>query len=492
MGETSQSFRQNDTSYPADPILRLRSNLQPWLKAIVFTHYWKIILSIGVFVLMLETVEHLPAIINKKPFYYGEVFLIMLLLAITGLLLRRLAHNVRERTEAIKILRVKKDISQQLASAYNMKDVSDQLVQEVSALIPLMGVELYLYGTPNNRLCQTACANIAHPVDRAAELPPGNDPCQACFLQNKASRYAVTDCTQLHCPIFARDTLNGGSRDYCLQLSHGKWLLGVLHLSQPDGGGLPEGQVKLLESIASDISIALEIAVRRIQRDELALAQKVNSVQLEIARDLHDTIGQNISYLRMKLEHLAESKMSSAVSTDISAEIAHMSAVANESYDLVRGTLAMLQPNRTAHLHELFQGHAQQVMDRTNLEIIIKCSGEPRPITTKQMRQLFYVFREALNNVEKHANAQQVRVDTNWLKHEMTLIISDDGCGFDPVRALPGNHYGLKFMRDRIEQLNGNFNIWSSPGKGACLTVCFPYEEEIPFLPAYEPVHKPE
>ena len=407
MGEQTHTFRQKET-WVFDKIL-------PWVKTVLWTrvkafillHYWKVILSLGVFVVLLETIEHLPSIINKKPFYYGEVLLIGLLLLITGYLLRRLARTVAERTEALNTLRVKNDISQQMAAGYGIKEVSEQLVREISTLAPGAGVELYLYRDTQNQLYQTAYTNIERPIDRAASLAPGNDPCRTCFLQKSTGRYTVSHCDKLHCPMFA-----GGTQDYCLQLSLGSWLLGMLRLSLPAGETLSGEQVQLLENVATDISSALGIAVRKIERDQLSLAQKINTVQLEIARDLHDTIGQNISYLRMKLEYLAETRPCS----DLSPEIMHMSSVANESYDLVRGTLAMLQPNRSAHLHELFAGHAQQIMDRTDLQISIDCRGEPRLISTRQMRQLFYIFREAVNNVEKHAHASRVSVETNWLK----------------------------------------------------------------------------
>jgi signal transduction histidine kinase len=455
----------------------------PGIKAFFFVHYWKIIIFIGVLILLLETIEHLPSVTNKKPFYYGEVFLIGLLLLITGFLIKELVRTLAERTEALNTLRLKKDISQQLAAGYDMKSVSEQLVQDVAEILPGAGIELYLYGDPKNRLCRTAFANIEPSKDPVNLLAYDSDPCRACFLKNHSPRFSVSSCSGVNCPVFS-----GEAQDFCLQLSHGSWFLGILHLVMPAGERLPDAQIKLLENVANDISSALGIAVRKIERDELSLAQKVNSVQLEIARDLHDTIGQNISYLRMKLERMAETRLD----RDIAPEIQHMSSVANESYDLVRGTLAMLQPNRSSHLHELFIGHAQQIMERTSLEIGIDCYGDPKEITTRQMRQLFYVFREALNNIEKHAHASRVRVETNWLPHEMTLTVMDNGQGFDPDQALAAGHYGLKFMRDRIEQLNGCLNIWSKPGEGARLTVSFPYQDEISFTPVSETLHPHE
>ncbi len=71
----------------------------------------------------------------------------------------------------------------------------------------------------------------------------------------------------------------------------------------------------------------------------------------------------------------------------------------------------------------------------------------------------------------------------------MSLVITDNGQGFDPNQALTGGHYGLKFMRDRIEQINGQCIIWSRPGAGTRITIRFPYETESFSLPVRESIH---
>ena len=74
----------------------------------------------------------------------------------------------------------------------------------------------------------------------------------------------------------------------------------------------------------------------------------------------------------------------------------------------------------------------------------------------------------------------------------MSLIITDNGQGFDLTQAAAESHYGLKFMRERIEQLNGHFTIWSKPGAGTRLTVCFPYAEEISIQPVSDQMQRYE
>jgi len=224
--------------------------------------------------------------------------------------------------------------------------------------------------------------------------------------------------------------------------------------------------------------IEKEIEVRN--QKEKALNQRIHNMQINIARDLHDTIGQNISYLRMKLEHISE-KCPPGVS-DLQQEIAGMALVASESYDLVRGTLAVLQTQTSEDLFYLFKRYAMQVADRAEFEISFTNQGTAQPLSTLQLRQLFYIFREILSNIEKHAQANHVQVELNWTESTLILSVNDDGKGFDPSVVHPtGPHYGLKFMRERVEMLKGMVSINTEIDKGSQILVHVPYAlEEIP------------
>lgn len=210
-------------------------------------------------------------------------------------------------------------------------------------------------------------------------------------------------------------------------------------------------------------------------QNETLLTQALHTMQIDIARDLHDTIGQNIGFLRMKLEHLFERGLQTQ--SDLKQEIRNMSKVADESYDLIRGTLAVLQSGGLADPFALFNQYALQVEERSPFEINVSSQGEPRPLAPNQVRQLFFVFREALSNVEKHANASMVSVGLIWDEDHLALSIADDGQGFRLDDTQVRRHYGLKFMRERIESLNGIFSVQSQQGNGACISITLPYEE---------------
>jgi len=212
----------------------------------------------------------------------------------------------------------------------------------------------------------------------------------------------------------------------------------------------------------------------RNQKEKL-LTQTIHTMQLDIARDLHDTLGQNLSFLRMKLEHLAGKTIRKQA--ELQFELQSMSRAANESYDLMRGTLAILQSVNSTDLYRLFIRYAEQIEERAGFKIRFSSRGEPRPLAAPRLRQIFYIFREILSNIEKHANASQVTLEMRWDTHQLHLLVHDNGQGFDMHQIQFGGHYGLKFLRERAELLNGSFEINSTIGSGTQIMVQVPYEQ---------------
>ena len=212
--------------------------------------------------------------------------------------------------------------------------------------------------------------------------------------------------------------------------------------------------------------------LERNQKENM-LTQAIHTMQLEIARDLHDTVGQNISYLRMRLDHLSGIERQDQL--DIKNEITNMLKVTNESYDLIRGTLGVLESGGLADPLVLFIQYANEIEERAPFKIVVSSQGEPIPLSPNQVRQLFFVYREALSNIEKHANASQVVVELIWNDDGLAMSIADNGPGFRVDDTQVRKQYGLKFMRERIELLNGTFSVKSQEGKGTHISITLPY-----------------
>ncbi|MGI9577265.1 MAG: sensor histidine kinase, partial [Microthrixaceae bacterium] len=91
----------------------------------------------------------------------------------------------------------------------------------------------------------------------------------------------------------------------------------------------------------------------------------------------------------------------------------------------------------------------------------------PVPVENELLR----ILQEALNNVDRHAKASHVEVDWNVEGGNYELVVTDDGTGFDPGRAIRERSYGVVGMRERAAVIGATFDLSSQPGAGTCLRV---------------------
>ena len=84
---------------------------------------------------------------------------------------------------------------------------------------------------------------------------------------------------------------------------------------------------------------------------------------------------------------------------------------------------------------------------------------------------MYRVAQESLTNIEKHSNATKVSVILQQMGNMLQLIIRDDGVGFDVNSAMRKGGIGLRYMRERVEFIGGDFEIESEPGFGTEITV---------------------
>ncbi len=108
------------------------------------------------------------------------------------------------------------------------------------------------------------------------------------------------------------------------------------------------------------------------------------------------------------------------------------------------------------------------VENRTGLKYSFNVSGEIPKFRQDAEENLYLIAQEALNNTMRHAHASQVTVDIRAEKGQLTMRVTDDGCGFDLDQVKPGC-MGLSNMSERAGTLGGNLKISSTPGNGTCL-----------------------
>ena len=136
-----------------------------------------------------------------------------------------------------------------------------------------------------------------------------------------------------------------------------------------------------------------------------------------------------------------------------------MLVVADEAYEQVRDTLEELRTTEHRDLEETVRLYAAQAAERAGFAVRVHSGGQPGTLSPRQNRQMMYIVREALNNVEKHASAQNVDIHLQWCDGEFKLTVRDDGKGFHPEELNREDRYGLAIMGERSRAINADLAI---------------------------------
>ena len=133
----------------------------------------------------------------------------------------------------------------------------------------------------------------------------------------------------------------------------------------------------------------------------------------------------------------------------------------------MRDIVWLLQPGpRTAAgLVLRLRETAGQLLKGTTVDFEAK--DVPGPFSLELERQIIFVFKEALNNIRKHAQASKVRISVQQTGRSLKIRLEDHGRGFDPGKTSSG--LGLEGMQKRVESLGGTLQITSQPGAGTTL-----------------------
>jgi signal transduction histidine kinase len=229
--------------------------------------------------------------------------------------------------------------------------------------------------------------------------------------------------------------------------------------------------LRLAEQFANRAAIAVDLS-RRVARD--ALRRVVSGQELErrrLARELHDETGQALTSILLGLRAVEEAR-----SPD------HMRMAASDLRELVVGTLqdvrrlaVQLRPKAlddfglVAAVEHLVQTFSEATSIRVDLEAQLGERRLPAEVETT----LYRIVQEALTNIVKHAEASRVSILLVRRSGTATVVIEDDGRGFDPAE-LREEGMGIIGMRERVELHEGRLTVESMPGSGATLVAEVP------------------
>ena len=247
--------------------------------------------------------------------------------------------------------------------------------------------------------------------------------------------------------------------------------------------GISRGYLQLLRDAAERERLVVSLTRAQAEtaelQDELALAQRHSGAIAErarISRDIHDTIAQALSSIRL----LAHAGAGRTEDPDAARTLEQVETLAGDSLADVRRIVAALAPAELDDdaLAAALQRMLDRIRDETGLQGELHVDDSMPILPTEVEVALLRTAQSALANVRLHARASRVVMSLIDADDTVRLDIIDDGTGFDQPAweqdADAGSSYGLRFMRARLRELGGGLDIESTPGEGTALSIHLP------------------
>jgi PAS domain S-box-containing protein len=374
--------------------------------------------------------------------------------------------------------------SQRFVSILDLHQVLNAVLEEVSALFDAVNAAVWLEDTTGSELVCWRAVGAGNDSMQGLRIPTdaGLVGCAYTTAQTILVADAQTDARFIP---YARDPAALVLRSILSVpfVAQGN-AFGVLQLTDAIPDRFVAGDVRLVEALSGIAAIATENALLfravNIQRSQLrALAGRLAEVQeqeqQQLARELHDQIGQTLTVINLSLDLIGQ-MMPADVSPDIRRHLSDASELTGQVIRQVRTVLAELRPPVLDDYGLLvaLQWYGQQFSQRTGIIVDVAGSGADMRCLPTVETALFRITQEALNNVAKHALASRVNVALHCENGRVRLAIADDGKGFlvTQVRQIADEpHWGFLTMQERALAVGGTLQVSSQPGAGTMVVV---------------------
>src|SRR5690606_26821436 len=257
-------------------------------------------------------------------------------------------------------------------------------------------------------------------------------------------------CAEQNCGDCLSQSENSGCSthqyNYLLQRERKKY--GVLVARLPEGQQLARWQQQLLASVADQLALALSLKSEEQQVRRLALMQE----RTVIARELHDSLAQALSYLKIQVTRLnkATQKEDKATIADVSAELKQgLDAAYRQLRELL--TTFRLKVDGAGLLSAL-QTTVKQLTEQSDLQIRLDYQLTNVPLAPHEEIHLLQIIREASQNAVHHSQGSELKISLQHSSEGISLAVEDNGVGI-PDSAEKLNQYGLAIMQERSKHL---------------------------------------
>lgn len=275
---------------------------------------------------------------------------------------------------------------------------------------------------------------------------------------------------------------------WLVPVAHKRRVIGALSVAfDPASSGATVDE-ELLLAIGGGCA---EVVHKACLRRELAESERRQTILAErerIARDLHDCVGQLLTGMGIRLTDLAES----AADTEQRALLEEFASMAITGSRQIRDTIHSLlflqvrQHGLVRALREL----TRTFQATTGIAVTMRLSGDHRSLSNTTEDAIYRVALEALRNVERHSGATNASVVVAYGAHDVSIAVSDDGCGLaDPdLDTYRPGHFGLIGLRSLLAEVGGDLQLTDLAPSGLRLEGIVPLRRGRRAGRAHEPI----
>ncbi len=378
------------------------------------------------------------------------------------------SDELGRRNRELSILNV---IARELNRSVDMDQILRTALAQVAELFDLQTGWVWLLREETGESYLAAAQNLPPALAENPHLMEGRCYCLDTYRAGDmrgAANVNVVECSRLYNLVDGTDGLRFHAS--IPLYAHGK-KLGVLNVASGNWRELSPEDLRLLYTVGDLLSIAIERARLFGRSVQMGAVEE----RYRLAREIHDTLGQGLAAILLRLESVDALLESGAGPEGVRQAVGQTLQMARTSLEEARRSVLDLRAASLEgrSLAEALAALAEGASERGGLRVSFEATGGGRPLPVRVEASLYRIAQEAVINAVRHAAARRVDVRLVATPDRVQLVVEDDGRGFDPSQV-PKGHYGLIGLNERARLLDGHMNLESSPGAGTRLEVVIP------------------
>lgn len=389
--------------------------------------------------------------------------------------LSRQEAHIKQKKHYLSVLY---DVASCINKSHNLEDLLQRFLHTLTSVVNAQAATVRLLDKDDN-MRLVASIGLSKEIIKQEEVLPAKDCLCGCAFTDSI---VMINSNSQRCSLIRDGQFFKDDDDIellAIPLQYRGRTLGVYNLFVPrKQHKFLEGEHELLESIGQHLGMAIETA--GVEEDARTLS--IIEERTRMAHELHDSLAQTLASLRFKVR-LFDDSLHQGNEENIWSELEGLENTIDDAYAELRSLITHFRaPYDGKGVVRSVERVVERFRQENNLDVFFYHNWDLHNLSRDSEIEVVRIVQEALANVKKHANAENVRIlMMSTVEGHCSVLVEDDGKGLEG-RSQPntetGEHIGLTVMHERAERLNGEIQFESEDGEGTLVQLSFDVEVE--------------